>query len=90
MDLSFLIFKSFFMAFLPPELNHETRLHPQATYSVLITLKGSSLPQELTNKGKFVLAGKVFSARISGQEIQSYAHNDQIDAIEPDAEVGTM
>jgi len=73
-----------------PELDQQTRQHPQTDYSVLITLKGTALPAALGNKGKFVLANKVFSARISGQEIQSLAANDEIEAIEPDMEMGTL
>jgi len=83
-------FKFFCMPSIHPELNQQTRQHPQTDYSVLITLKGSSLPAALNNKGKFVLANKVFSARISGQEIQSLAGNDEIEAIEPDMEMGTL
>lgn len=79
--------KYFYMAFVHPELNHQARLHPQTNYSVLITLKGTTLPSELTGKGQFVLANKIFSATISGQEIQSFANNEEVEAIEPDAEM---
>ena len=78
------------MAVIHQSLNEQVKSNPQASYPVLITLKGTALPPELANKGKFIFTNKIFAARLSGQEIQSYAHNDQIDAIEPDAEVGTM
>lgn len=78
------------MAFISPDFDRQIQQKPQAVYPVLITLKGSSLPPGLSGKGKFILAGKVFSARISGQEIQSFVHHNEIEAIEPDVEMGTM
>jgi len=78
------------MSFIQPELKQQIQQHPQENYAVLITLKGSSLPAALSNKGKFVFADKIFSARISGQEIQSLADNKEIEAIEPDKELGML
>ena len=85
-----LFLKYFIMVFIQPELKHQAQLHPQADYAVLITLKGSTLPTALAGKGQFVMANKIFSARISGQEIQSIANNEEIEAIEPDSEMGIV
>jgi len=88
MGLSFL--NIILMSFIQPELRQQIQQNPQENYAVLITLKGNSLPAALSNKGKFVFADKIFSARISGQEIQSLADNTEIEAIETDREMGIL
>lgn len=78
------------MAFIQPDLRRQSQQNPQSVYPVLITLKGAALPPELADKGKFVFTNKIFAAKISGQEIQSFAGNEEIDAIEPDTEMNTI
>jgi len=78
------------MAVIHQSLNEQVKSNPQASYPVLITLKGTALPPELANKGKFIFTNKIFAARLSGQEIQSYAKNKEIEAIEPDTEMGLL
>ncbi len=78
------------MATIPEELNEKISKNPEDDYSVLITLKDEKLPPALENKGKFIMGNKIFSAKISGKEIQQFADHAQIDAIEPDMEMGIL
>ncbi|MCW3080913.1 hypothetical protein [Segetibacter sp.] len=64
--------------------------NPEKEYSVLITLKNDKLPSRLLGKGEFVMADTIFSARISGKEIQSLKNDDEIEAIEPDEAMGIL
>lgn len=83
-------FELLFMAFINPELAQQMQENPQAQYSVIITLKGGPLPQELTGKGKFIMGDQLFSATLNGEEIQSFIHHAQVEAIEPDREMGIL
>jgi hypothetical protein len=49
-----------------------------------------TLPESLANKGNFVMANKIFSAKISGTEIKQLLNEAEIDAIEPDMEMSVL
>ncbi len=78
------------MATIPEELNEKISKNPDNDYSVLITLKDENLPPALKDKGNFIMGNKIFSAKISGKEIKQFADHSQIDAIEPDMEMGIL
>ena len=78
------------MATIPPELNEKISKDPDKDYSVLITLKDENLPSALESKGKFIMGNKIFSAKMSGKEIQQFSNHAQIDAIEPDTEMSIL
>lgn len=78
------------MAYLSPELYQRIQEHPEGHYAVLITLRGGVLPRELENRGRFIMADTVFSATLSGTEVQDLARREEIDAIEADIEMHTM
>lgn len=82
------------MATISKELNEEIAKNPGKDYSVLITLKDEvkdeELPPDLENKGKFIMGNKIFSAKMSGEEIQRLENQSQIEAIEPDMQMGIM
>jgi hypothetical protein len=84
----FLIF--FYMAVITKELNEQISENPGMDYSVLIVLKDENLPSSLVNKGQFIMENKIFSAKISGAEIQNLRDNTSIEAIEPDMEMTTL
>jgi hypothetical protein len=85
-----LSFSIYFMAVIPDELNKQTSDNPATDYSVLIVLKDGNLPSSLSGKGQFIMADKIFSATISGKEIQNLRDEASIEAIEPDAEMTTL
>lgn len=78
------------MANISSDLEEKIRQAPENDYSVIITLKGEQLPAALEHKGKFVMANKIYSARVSGKEIESLKTNSEIEAIEADAEMGIL
>lgn len=78
------------MAIISGELSEQINNDPNKDYSVLITLKNDALPTTLTDKGKFVMANKIFSATMSGREIQKLENETEIEAIEPDMEMGIL
>ena len=78
------------MANISSDLEEQIRQAPHNNYSVIITLKGEQLPPALEHKGKFVMANKIYSARMSGEEIESLKSNSEIEAIEADAEMGIL
>lgn len=78
------------MPIIPDDLNDQIRNNPEKDYSVLITLKNEVLPPSLKNKGKFVMGNKIYSANINGKELQSLSNDSEIEAIEPDVEMGVL
>lgn len=78
------------MAIISTGLNEQLAANPNGEYSVLITLKNETLPSRLKDKGKFILPNKIFSARISGVEMQELKNESEIEAIELDAEMGIL
>ena len=78
------------MAVIHQDLNERISKNPENDYPVLITLKDETLPKALENKGKFILGHKIYSATMSGKEIQHLANQSQIEAIEPDVEMGML
>jgi hypothetical protein len=78
------------MAIIPDDLSEQVSKNPSMDYSVLITLKEDGLPSALLNKGKFIMDNKIYSARISGAEIQSLRNDTKVEAIEPDMEMGIL
>ena len=80
-------FNSSVMASISPELDLQIQQNPAEIYAVLITLNGSCLPESLKGKGQFVLADKIFSAKLSGVEIRGLIHDVMVDAIEADTEM---
>jgi hypothetical protein len=78
------------MADISKFFDEQVSSNPEKEYSVLITLKNDKLPSRLLGKGEFVMADTIFSARISGKEIQSLKNDDEIEAIEPDEAMGIL
>jgi hypothetical protein len=78
------------MAVIPKELDEQIVNDPSKDYPILVTLKNEILPPLLLNKGKFVMANKIFSAKMTGSEIQKLKNETEIEAIEPDMEVGML
>jgi hypothetical protein len=78
------------MASISPDLEEQIKQAPQNDYSVIITLKGEQLPSALEHKGKFIMANKIYSATISGKEIESLIGNSEIEAIEADTEMHAL
>jgi hypothetical protein len=75
------------MAVIPDQFNKEISTDPGKDYSVLIVLKDGHLPSSLSGKGQFIMADKIFSAKISGSDIQNLRDDTSIEAIEPDMEM---
>lgn len=75
------------MAYIPEEFYQRTQDQPQNKYPVLITLGENGLPPSLEGKGRFVMADKIYSAQVSGTELQQLRQDNDIEAIEPDVEM---
>jgi hypothetical protein len=78
------------MASIRNDLKEQILQNPNKEFSVLITLMNETLPESLANKGNFVMANKIFSAKISGTEIKQLLNEAEIDAIEPDMEMSVL
>jgi hypothetical protein len=78
------------MAVIPDELNKQISDNPATDYSVLIVLKDGNLPSSLSGKGHFIMSDKIFSAKISGNEIRNLSDDASIESIEPDMEMTTL
>ena len=78
------------MAYIPEDFHQRIQENPQNNYPVLITLKEKNLPQLLEGKGQFVLENKIYSAQVTGQDIQSLSQHSDIESIEPDVEMHIM
>ena len=77
------------MAYIDPSLQELS--DNDAAYNVLITLKDAAkLPEQLANKGQFVLKDKIYAANITAAQIHDLSNNAAIDAIEPDTEMGIL
>jgi hypothetical protein len=84
------LFQFFAMGVIRDDLNEQISTNPGMDYSVLIVLKEGVLPPSLVQKGRFVMDNKIFSATISGAEIQSLGNDAAVEAIEPDVEMTTL